>query len=80
MEIKLLQALKKHLNNNVKNKMFTNLKLICGEKTKTAFVLSTKAAILSFIVITYNRKLNLQNRASDSIQSVDPSFAQFLSH
>jgi len=53
---------------------------LISEKTKTAFVLSTKAAIFLFIVITYNRKLNLQNRASDSIQSVDPSFAQFLSH
>lgn len=56
------------------------LDLISEKKTKTAFVLSTKAAIFSFIVITYNRKLNLQNRASDSIQSVDPSFAQFLFH
>jgi hypothetical protein len=45
---------------------------------KKAFVLGTKALLLSFnFQLTYNHSKNRQNRASDNIQSVNLSSSKF---
>ncbi len=51
--------------------------------TKKAFVLGTKALhyiLYYFFSFTYNRKQNLQNRASDNIQFGNLTFLRFLFH